>query len=262
MTDDDAYGTVIDGIVSIRIVERRLEYRSRETYLVGRRIIVRIYRLRTHEPFPPVHRLPEFRQIVLSIPVHCLDDILIVRQRRVYLHRTVVFPFVRISYLYRKVGKFFLSLSLGLLRHPVESGDMLAQGCLDIRHHHRHPLLVLRRKIPVDIHLAYSFGQYAVGNGHRPLPARLRLLHACHLFLEEVERSHIEIIAQRAARTGYHLRQKIVAKFLHRGAAKIFPDCIEVGRFAYYHLILRADSHCLEIFSETDTRICLLYLQG
>ena len=125
-------GSVIHSVISIGIIERRLQYACREADFVGGRIVIGIDGLRTHSPLAPVHRLAQFGQIVGHIPAGSGNTVLIIAQLRVDFQAGIVLPLVRISYLYDEGGQFLLSFGLGLFAHPVQSGHPLAQSLLDV----------------------------------------------------------------------------------------------------------------------------------
>ena len=156
VADDNADGSVVHCIISVRIVERRLENRSREADFVGRRVVIGIHRLRAHQPFSLVHRFSEASQVVLYTPESSLADVLVVACRRVYVERGIILPLVRIAYFYGESIQFLVSLCLGGITHPVKRVDVLGEGGLDVRYHFRHSFLVLCREIFRHIHLAHG----------------------------------------------------------------------------------------------------------
>ena len=154
MTDDNADGAVVNCIVSVRIVERWLKNRSREADFVGRRVVIGIHRLWTHQPLSLVHWLSEASQVVLHTPESGLADVLVVACSRVDVERGIILPLVRIAYFYGEGIQFLVSLCLGGIAHPLERVDVLCKGGLNVRYHFRHSFFVLCREIFRHIHLA------------------------------------------------------------------------------------------------------------
>ena len=65
VTDYDTDRTVVHGIVSFRIEERRLQDGCRETDFVCRRVIISIYGLRAHPPTGSIDRFVYVRQHII-----------------------------------------------------------------------------------------------------------------------------------------------------------------------------------------------------
>ena len=223
---------VVDGLVRIRIKERRLQDSGRETNLVGGRVVVGIDSLRRHSPLRLVGRFAQLRQVVSHIPGTGGAQVVVVGQFRVHIQRGVVFPLVGISNLDDEVGKFLLRLHLGRIAHPVEGGDVLAPGLLQVLDQLEHPILGTLREILLDIHTADRFAQNAVGNGHRPFPARFGLLDTGHLAGIELETGIVEVIADRTAGSADQMGGQVIFEHLQIGLAEIFGESLEIGRLA------------------------------
>ena len=176
VADHDSDGAVVDGVVSLGIEERRLEYACGEAYLVGSGIVVCIDGLGRHEPFLLVHGLAEIGEIVGHVPSGDSAHVLEVAQGRIDLEGGIVFPFVGITYLDVEGGEFLLGPGLGFVAHPFQVFDMVGEGTLEVVHQVEHPLLVALGEILFDIELADCLTEDSVGYGHGPLPAGPLLL--------------------------------------------------------------------------------------
>ena len=130
VADHHADGAVVHRVVGVGVVERRLENGGREADFVGRGIVVGVHRLGRH-----VHGLAQFRNVVGRIPGVGLDDVLPVALRRVDLQRRVVLPLVGIADLHGEGREFLLRLGFCGVGHPVEGGDVLTEGRLQVLHH-------------------------------------------------------------------------------------------------------------------------------
>ena len=211
VADHHADGAVVDRVIGIGVVERRLENGRREADLVGRGIVVGVDRLRRHEPFVLVDRLAELAQIVERAPQARGLDVLPVALGGIDRERRIVLPLVGIADLDVERRQLLLRLGFRGVRHPVESGDVLAERRLQVPDQFEHPLLVLGREVFGDVHLAYGLAQHRVGDRHGAFPAGTLLLLAGHLTAEEVERSGIEVVAQVGCRAGEVLSGQVVA---------------------------------------------------
>ena len=232
MADHHADGAVVDRVIGIGVVERRLENGRREADLVGRGIVVGVDRLRRHEPFVLVDRLAELAQIVERAPQARGLDVLPVALGGIDRERRIVLPLVGIADLDVERRQLLLRLGLRGVRHPVESGDVLAERRLQVPDQFEHPLLVLGREVFGDVHLAYGLAQHRVGDRHGAFPAGTLLLLAGHLTAEEVERSGIEVVAQVGGRAGEVLSGQVVAQRLDRGLFDQFVHPLEETRLS------------------------------
>ena len=64
---------------------------------------------------------------------------------------------------------------------------MLAEGYLELADELEYLGLVLLGEILVDVHLAYSLAEYAVGHAHGAFPAGFLFSYTAHLSAEEVK---------------------------------------------------------------------------
>ncbi len=155
-----------------------------------------------------------------------------------------------------------MGLRLGLVTHPVERIDVLAEGHLQVLHEGEHPLLGRLGEVAVDIHLADSLAENSVGDGHGPLPAGLVLLDACHLAGVEIELGCVEVVAQGSASAADEVREQVVLEHLEVGGGHIVAESLEEGRLADDYLLLRGQSAGLEEGREVEAGIGLDYLPG
>src|SRR5690606_41295563 len=81
MTDNSTHATVVEGLVSPIVVERRLKYRSGKHNLIEKRIVVGVDRLGCHLPFAAVDRLTELGKIPFQVKAVCVQNILKVGSR-------------------------------------------------------------------------------------------------------------------------------------------------------------------------------------
>jgi hypothetical protein len=107
VTDHGADAAVVDRIVRGRIEERRLQDRSREHDLVGKRVVVRVHRLRRHDPLGLVDGPVDLGEIAPHVDHARIHD---VADQVVRLDREagIFLPLVRIPDLHREVANFLL----------------------------------------------------------------------------------------------------------------------------------------------------------
>ena len=258
MADHHADGAVVHRVVGVGVVERRLENGGREADFVGRGIVVGVHRLGRHVPLVLVHGLAQFRNVVGRIPGVGLDDVLPVALRRVDLQRRVVLPLVGIADLHGEGREFLLRLGFRGVGHPVEGGDVLTEGRLQVLHHVEHPGLVLLGEVLGHVHLADGFRKGSVGHRHGALPAGFLLLLARHHAAEEVERRVDEVVAQVAGGCADVLCGEVVADVLQRGGFHQFVG-VGQGRGGRHDDLLEiADAHCLIVLGPVDGIVGLL----
>ena len=177
MANHAANGTVVDGIVSIRIEEWRLQYGRREANLVCRRVVVGVDGLWGHLPQRLVHLLVHaLGYIVIGGPARDVAQVLVKRKAVVDLQAVVVFPLVGIANLDDEVGQLVLSLRLRGISHPRGLIDALCESRLQVAHEFKHAFLARLGEIPLHVHLAYRLAQPVAHHGHGAFPSRLVLL--------------------------------------------------------------------------------------
>ena len=197
MPDHRADRAVIEGVVGLGIVERRLHDRRREVERVLHRQVDRVDQLRVHPPLAAVHRLADLGELLLVIDqrAHLLVGVGVVR---IDPERGIVLPGVGIADADLHGLDLLLGLVLGRLRHPVERVDPLDEGRLDIADHLLDPRLVRRGEILVGVKLAQRIAQIGVHRRERALVARALLLGAGQLGAVEREVQVIELARQDA----------------------------------------------------------------
>ena len=151
-----------------------------------------------------------------------------------------------------------MSFCLGLFAHPVEGGDVLAEGLLEVVYKSEHLLLGGFREVLFYVHLADCLTKDAVGDGHCPLPAGPLLLDSAHLGREEVERSTVEFIAECACAALDELPGDIVLQHLEIGRSEVLAESLEIRGLADYHLFLLGNAPGLEIGLEVEAGVILL----
>ena len=262
MPYDHSDGAVVDCVVSVGIEEGRLQDCRGEANLVGGGIIIGVHHLRRHAPFGLVRRLAELVQIVRDIPLAGGEQVLEIALLGIDLEGAVVFPLVGIADLHGEVGELFLGPGLGGVAHPVEGGDVLAKGDLKVLYKLEHLLLAAFGEVFFDVHLADSFAEDAVGDGHCALPAGLLFLHAGHLAAVEVERSGIEIIAEGIRGIADDVGEDIILEHLEVGGSEVGGECLEEGRLGDDYLFLFRNAAGGEISREGEARESLFKLRG
>ena len=130
MTYHNAYGTIVHSIVGIGIEEGRLQYTGREAYLVGRGVVVGIYRLGGHEPLVLIDRLAFIGELIAVFELAGAQYVDQIRLFGINFQTVVIAPLVGITYLYMESGKFLMSLCLGSIAHPFERVDVLGKRFL------------------------------------------------------------------------------------------------------------------------------------
>ena len=179
MTDYAADTAVVNSLVYVRVEERRLEDGCREADLVGGRVIVSVYGLRSHLPLGLVNRLVHLaRDIVLR--EECADVLHVLEEREllVYVEVGVVLPLVGVAHLHDEVGELVLSLRLCSGRHPCSLVDALRESLLQVAHELNHLLLRRLGEVLLYVELADSLAEHAAHESCGTLPARTVLLYA------------------------------------------------------------------------------------
>ena len=206
-------------------------------------------------PFRLVDRLADFGIIVCAIPLGGLVDILQIAARGVDSDAGIVFPLVRIADLDGEGGELLMSTLLGLVAHPGEAVDMLAESHTEILHKILHILLVLLREILLDIELADSLAKHGVGDRHRSFPAGFLLLLAGEHTVIEFEVSLLESLAEQRGGVGYHLIDEIVAHLTLGECRQIVVEPCDIVLAAYIDLLHRGKSESGEVGVPVDIGI-------
>ena len=150
MADHSSDGSVIHSIVSCHIKEWGLQDGSRKYDLVHDRVVVCIDRLWSHMPLVSINRRAKLFQFFLGFKSRRCQNV-DGKNGRLNLQRRVVFPFVGISDLGGKHGKFFQCLLLSSLSHPVTSGDALGECFLEVLNQFVHSFLGSRLEILFNV---------------------------------------------------------------------------------------------------------------
>ena len=170
MTDYHSNGTIVEGIVSIHIEEWRLQDTSRETNLVGGRVVISIHRLGSHEPFILIYRLVQLGLYhILNLPF--VDSKHVAEVAVANLQFAVILPLIGIAYLYIECIQLLACHFLCLVAHPILNINTFTQGNLQVAHQFFHTLLGCRWKILCNIKLPQSFAQTAFYTGNSTFPA-------------------------------------------------------------------------------------------
>ena len=258
MADHNADSSVVDSIIGIGIVERRLKNCGREADLIGCRVVICIHRLGRHEPLLAVNRLAQTVDVVGRVPAHRLDDIVPIALRGIHGERRIILPLVGITDLNRKCSQFLMCTRLRIVAHPFELVDMLAERRLQVLDQLQHALLVGGREVLGHIHLSDGLRKHAVGDCHNALPTRFHLLFSRHCLAVELERSLLEVIAQVGCRSIDICCRKIVAQILQGSILENVVGLLERRGGRHDQRREVADTHDLVICRPVDGVVTLL----
>ena len=129
VSDYNSDSSVIKCIVSIHIEKRILQNTCGETNFICRRIVISIYRLRSHIPSVPVHRFAGIGNHIIEIEFIRADDIIPIRIV-LNLQTGIIPPFIRISHFYIYGREFFQSFCFGFFAHPIQIFNSFSQSRL------------------------------------------------------------------------------------------------------------------------------------
>src|SRR5690348_10343056 len=94
MADDSSDTTIVNGIVSILIKERRLKNACRENDFIILRVVICINSRRGHTPFSPVNGFAYFIEFIKIVPTGCIHYIL-EKAVAAYIKTVIFFPLIR-----------------------------------------------------------------------------------------------------------------------------------------------------------------------
>ena len=134
---------------------------------------------------------------------------------------------------------------------------MLLEGDPQVLHEFLHHLLGRLGEIPLDIHLADSFAEKAIGNCHSPSPTGPLLLDTGHLTAEEIEVCVVEVVAEGRSATADDIRYEIVLEDGDVLFLEVIAESLEEGRLTDDDLGLIGNSSLSEIRSKIESGICL-----
>ena len=196
MADYGAHAAVVDGVVGIRIVKRRLQNARGENNFVHGGVVVGVDGGRGHAPFVAVHGLADFGELAGILKSGGPADIRSVRIT-LDIELGIIAPFIGIADLDVE-GFHFGDGGLFCFRaHPGKSGDIGAQRGEKVVNHLESVRFGGGRKIFLDVHLAQRFADIAIDGLHAALPAGLKLRGAGKALAVEIKIFLHEIIAER-----------------------------------------------------------------
>ena len=153
-----ADATVVDGIVSVHVEERRLKDGGGEHDFVHFGTVVSVDGLGRHEPFFLVDGLAETRHVDGVLKSDIVVEILEIRLVRDVVVG-VILPFVRVADFHVEGGKLGEGLGFGLVAHPFEVLDALAKGHAQVLDEVQHTLFGFGGEVLFDVELADGFAQ-------------------------------------------------------------------------------------------------------
>ena len=252
VTDHNADSTIVHCVVSLRVVEGRLQNCCGEADLVGGGVVVGVHGLGRHKPLVTIDGLTQLSEVVGSVPSICALDVLPVRDRGVDFERRVILPLVGVADLNGERCELLLSASLRFVAHPLQSLDVLTQSHLQVLHQLGHTHLVLLGEVFRYIHLTYGLAQNRVGHTHSALPAGTLLLCARHLTTEEVERCGVQFVVQVRRCATQATCCQVVLYDLDRGRFEQLVHCIQHLGLTYDHLLEIGDADSSEVAIPID----------
>ena len=176
----------------------------------------------------------------------------------VHLHARVVAPLLRVSDLVADHRQLFFRSLLGVVAHPRQSLDVVAQRLLQRRHQLVHARLGLGRKVLLHPVLAHCLAKFPVGQGRTLLPARLRLFLSIQSPCKEGEIFVEKRLRQARCLSVQNVPAKIALPRLQRLALQQPVQRLEVIRSRHVQTIEVANPDAREVHVPIEVRSQLL----
>ena len=134
--------------ISLRVIKRRLQNRSRESDVVDHRVIKRIHRLRGGDPFCTIRRSANLAQLVVMFEggtgAHISKQLL---ARFLHVQTLEAAPCVRVADLRIELFKLFQRTLFRLVAHPLQRADAFAVCAHQILNQREHFAFRRRREM-------------------------------------------------------------------------------------------------------------------
>ena len=229
--DDHADAAEVLRRICRQRIERRLQNACGEVDVVHARLVVGVHSGRRHAPLGLVHRLAQLFQVALQLE---LTAAVHVAQKVAALYREfrVVAPLVRVADLVAVQGQLRLGCLLGLVTHPWQLLDVLAQRLVQRSYQLGHVFFGRGREVFLHPVLSHRFAQVHVREPRAALPARLQLLRALQGRVVEVVVFLDEVVAE--------------------------PRCCFVNRMPAQVALPRLQALCVDCFVKrlNESRLC------
>ncbi len=111
-------------------------------------------------------------------------DVLVVREGRVDFKLGIIFPLVGITDFHGEAEQFLDGFELGLVAHPGEVDDVLAEGLAEVAHKLEHLLFGAFGEEFLHIELSDGLAHVAVGCAEGAFPAGTHLFYSAHYLAE------------------------------------------------------------------------------
>ncbi|SKU72969.1 Uncharacterised protein [Mycobacteroides abscessus subsp. abscessus] len=158
MSDDGSDPTVVGGVVGIRVEEWGLQNRRGKDDFVHARVVVRIHRLRSHEPFVAIDGSGQFGQSPIAFGGGGAPDI---AQQIVAANgdRRIVAPRGRVADLGGEFVELLQGPFAGLGCHPFQIGDAHPVRFTQVVDENLHTRLGIRGEVACHVKLPHGLAE-------------------------------------------------------------------------------------------------------
>ncbi len=170
-----------------------------------------------------------------------------IRSLRLDFDAGVVAPLLGIADLVADHGQLFFGGLLGVVAHPGQRLDVVAQRFFERGNQLVHAVFGRGREVLLDPVLTHGFAECAIGHAGALLPARFRFLLAAESFREEVEVLVKEGFRQQAGLSVQHVPAQIALPGVDRLAGNEAAESLEEVRRADVQRVEVADADLLEV---------------
>ena len=197
VADDHPDGSIVAGVVGIRLEERRLQDAGGETNLVGGGIVVGIDGLRCHQPFVSIDAfVHSLFNVVVTHEAACSEEVFIETEFVVDVQFGIVHPGVGIANFDAEGVEFFVCFLFGFRAHPFLCVDSFAECVLEVADEFRHALFGSFGEVFFHIDFSNRHAKGVVDDVDASFPSRFVLFGAAHGVLIEVEGGFAEAVGE------------------------------------------------------------------
>src|SRR5665213_233038 len=254
VTDHRADGTVVGGLVALRVEKWRLEYRGREDDLVESGVVVGVDRLGRHEPLVAVDRLADLRQIPLELELRGRTN---VGEHIIRLDTQcrIVAPAQRITDLRRERVELLEGPMTRRLPHPLQIGDALSIRLDEVRDEDIHTCFHFGRVVAFDVDLADRLTHGAFDEGDTTLPSRANRFGAGERATVEVEVLVDELRGEERRVTGDDLPRQPVLPDFKVGVREESADGARQTWLAKDHVVERSNGRLQSVVPDLEAHV-------